>query len=156
MFCQHKWKSHKFLLGPMQDYKNLQWLKGADWKFRHSGNCSASRGLPRDAEQLPEWRNFQIAQFPLWILFLHTLPSTIAFRLENVLFYQVYLKIATIFDQEKFGTAPLLYVDVEKFGGNWRENDVKTSKMTSKCQNRRTDVMHESRHKPSCKTYTPM
>ena len=23
-----------------------------------------------------------------------------------------------------FGSAPLLYVDVEKFGGNWRENDV--------------------------------
>ena len=23
-----------------------------------------------------------------------------------------------------FGLAPLLYVDVERFGGNWRKNDV--------------------------------
>ena len=36
--------------------------------------------------------------------------------------------------------APLSYVDVEAFGGKWRENDVKTSKR----QNRHTDVMHES------------
>ena len=28
-----------------------------------------------------------------------------------------------------FGSAPILYVDVEMFGGNWREKDVKTSKM---------------------------
>ena len=51
-----------------------------------------------------------------------------AFRLEYVLFYQFYAKITTFFDPEKFGTAPLLYVDVETFGGNWRENDIKTSK----------------------------
>ena len=31
-----------------------------------------------------------------------------------------------------FGTAPLLYIDVETFGGNWRENDVKTPKLMSK------------------------
>ena len=49
--------------------------------------------------------------------FLHTLPSTIALRLECALFYQFYAKITTFFDQEKFGTAPLLYVDVETFGG---------------------------------------
>ena len=41
--------------------------------------------------------------------------------------------------------APLLYVDVEMFGGNWRENDIKTSEMTSKRQNHHTDIMHESR-----------
>ena len=41
-----------------------------------------------------------------------------AFRLEYVLFYQVFAKINTFFDQETFGTAPLLYVDVETFGGN--------------------------------------
>ena len=40
-------------------------------------------------------------------------------------FYQFYAKITTFFDQEKFCTAPLLYVDVEMFGRNWRENDVK-------------------------------
>ena len=50
--------------------------------------------------------------------FLHTLPSTVAFRLEYVLFYQFYAKITTVFYQEKFGTAPLFYVDVETFGGN--------------------------------------
>ena len=48
--------------------------------------------------------------------FLHTLPSTIAFRLEYVLFYQFYAKITTFFDQEKFATAPLLYVEFETFG----------------------------------------
>ena len=44
--------------------------------------------------------------------FLHALPSTIAFSLEYVLFYQFYAKITTctFFDQEKFGTTPLLYV----------------------------------------------
>ena len=67
--------------------------------------------------------------------FLHTLFSTVAFRLEYVLFYQFYAKITTIFDQEKFGMAPLLYVDVEMFGGN-------------QCQNRHTDVMHEGRLTP--------
>ena len=45
------------------------------------------------------------------------------------MFYQFYAQIATYFDQEKFCTAPLLYVDVETFE-NWRENGVKTSKMT--------------------------
>ena len=44
--------------------------------------------------------------------FLHTLPSTIAFRLEYVLFDQFYAK-TTFFDQEKFSTAPLLYTDIE-------------------------------------------
>ena len=60
------------------------------------------------------------------------------------MFCQFYAKITTFFDQEKFGMAPILYVDVETFGGNWRENDVKTSKR----QNRHTDVMHESRLTP--------
>ena len=54
-------------------------------------------------------------------------------------------KITTIFDQEKLGTAPLLYVDVETLGGNRYGNDVKTSKMTSRRQNHHNDVMHESR-----------
>ena len=50
--------------------------------------------------------------------FLHTFPSTITYRLEYVLFYQFYAKITTFFDQEKFSTAPLLYDDIETFGGN--------------------------------------
>ena len=61
-----------------------------------------------------------------------------------MLFYQFYAKITTFFDQEKFDTAPLLYVDVEMFGGNLRENAVKMLKMPSKRQNRHPDFMHES------------
>ena len=74
--------------------------------------------------KLFEWQNFQYAPKNHYgFFFLHTLPSTIAFRLENVLFYQFYAKKTTFFDQEKFGIAPLLYVDVEveTFGGNWHE-----------------------------------
>ena len=85
-------------------------------------------------------RNFQFASKNHYgFFFLHTLPSTTAFRLEYLLLYQVYAKITTFFDQEKFGTAPLLYTDIETFGG--RENDVKI-------------VMHESRltSPPPCKT----
>ena len=39
----------------------------------------------------------------------------------NVLLYKFYAKITIFFDQEKFGTAPLVYVDVERLA----ENDVK-------------------------------
>ena len=46
--------------------------------------------------------------------------------------YQFYAKINAFFNQEKYGTAPLLYVDVEMFGGNGCENHVKTSKIMSK------------------------
>ena len=49
-----------------------------------------------------------------------------------MLFYQFYAKMTTFFDQEKFGTAPLLYVDIKTFGGNWHENDVKTSNIDVK------------------------
>ena len=126
---------------------------GADWKFRHSGNCSASRGLPSDAEQLPEWRSFQFAPKNHYgFFFLRTLHSTIAFRFEYVLFYQFYARITTFFDQEKFGTAPLLYVDVETFGGNWRENDVKTSNVkTSKSSYWR--LARESSYTPHVKRH---
>ena len=61
------------------------------------------------------------------ILFLRQLHLDL-----NVLFYPFYAKITKCFDQEKFSTVPLLNVDVKMFGGNWRENDVKTSKMISK------------------------
>ena len=50
------------------DYKNLLWLWGRDWKFRHEGNCSASLGL-------------------------QTLLTMIVFKLEYVLFYQFYVKM---------------------------------------------------------------
>ena len=113
--------------------------------YPSDGIFSLHRRIPSDAEQLPEWRNFQFAPKNHYgYFFLHTLPSTIAFRLEYVLFYQFYAKITTFVDQEKFGTAPLLYGDVEMFGEKWCENDVIASKMTSKRQNRHTDVVHES------------
>ena len=38
----------------------MQWLWGADWKFRHEGNCSASRGFSSDAEQLSREAVFSI------------------------------------------------------------------------------------------------
>ena len=120
---------------------------GADWKFRHEGNCSASRGLLSDAEQLPEWRNFRFAPKNHYgFFFLHTFTSTIASRHEYVLFYQFYTKITTFFYQERFCTAPLLDVDVETFGRNWHENDVKIVILTS-CTR---VVLH-----PSCKTTFP-
>ena len=44
---------------------------GVDWKFRPKGNCSASRGLPNDAEQLSLVTEFSVCTSqPLWILFL--------------------------------------------------------------------------------------
>ena len=45
-----------------------------------------------------EWRNFQFAWDDYyWFFFLHTLPSTIAFRLDYLLFYLFYAKITTFF-----------------------------------------------------------
>ena len=44
----------------------------------------------------PEWRNFQFTpNCHDWFFFLHTLPWTIAFKLEYVLFYQFYAIITT-------------------------------------------------------------
>ena len=69
------------------DYNNLLWLWGADWKFHHEGNYSVSWGSPSDAEQIPEWQNFQFAPKNHYgFFFLHTRPLTVAFRLEYVLF----------------------------------------------------------------------
>ena len=38
-----------------------------------------------------------------------------------MLLYQAYAKVTTFFDQEKFGTAPLLYTDIETFGGRGKK-----------------------------------
>ena len=77
--------------------------------------------------------NFQFAPKNHYeFFFLHTLPSTISCRLEYVLFYLFYAKITIFFDPSKFAMALLLYLDVETFGGNWRENDVNMSNITSK------------------------
>ena len=97
-------------------------------KIPSRGNYSASRGSPSGAEQLPECRNFQFApETHYWFFFLHTLPSTIAFRLEYVLVYQFYAKI-TIFRSRKFRYGSFL---IRWRRNVWRKltwNDVKTSK----------------------------
>ena len=104
-----------------------------------------------DAKQLPESRNFKFAlKNHYGFFFLHTLPSTVAFRLEYVLLYLFYATITTFFDQEKFGTAPILYVDFERFGGNWRENDVKNEVKIVILTSCTRVVLH-----PSCKTTFP-
>ena len=82
-----------------QDEQNIRVFN--DWKFCYEGNCSASWGLLSDAEQLREWRNFHFAsKYHYGFFFLHTLPSTLAIRLEYVLFYQFYAKITTFFNKK--------------------------------------------------------
>ena len=97
---------------------------------RYSGNCSTSRGLPSDAEKLPEWRNFQFAPKNHYG-FLHTLPSTIAFRLDYVLFYKFYAKYLHFSIKKRFVLKGnrLSYALTSK---RLAETDVK---MTSRCQN---------------------
>ena len=70
--------------------------------------------------------------------FLHTLPSTIASRLECVLIDQLYAEIATFSHEEMLGSVPIWDVDVETFGGKlmstWGQdvkNDIRTSKSSS-------------------------
>ena len=75
------------------------------------GNCSASRGLPNIIQSDRIFNSYRMTITVSF--FLCTFPSTIAFRLEYVLFYQFYTKII-VSDQEMFGSVPLLYVDVAK------------------------------------------
>ena len=85
------------------------------------------------------------------ILFLRQLHL----NLNMCCFINFMLKITSFFDQEKVGTTPLLYVDIEMFGGtdvemtsgrqNWRQN-IKISILTS-CTR---VILH-----PSCKTTFP-
>ena len=126
---------------------------GADWKFRHEGNCSASRGLPSDTEQLLEWRNFQFSsKIHYGFFFLRTLYSTIAFRLVNecVLFYQIYAKNNYIFRSRKirYGFSLIRWHRnvLRKLTWKWRQdikNDVKIVILTS-CTSRLTP--HVRRH----------
>ena len=88
----------------------------------------------------PDWWNFQFAPNNHYgFLFLHTLPTTIAFKLEYVLFYQFYAEITTFFNQEMFGSVPIEDVDVETFGGN----DVNMTSEHEKWRQNVTDIMHE-------------
>ena len=115
-----------------------------DWNFI---TRVTSRVMPNS---YPEWQNFQFEPNNNYrFFFLHTLLSTIAFRLEYVLFYQFYAQNNYFFFRSRnVRLATLLYVEIETFGGNWRENDIKTSKLISKHQNRHPYVMHESRLTP--------
>ena len=77
-------------------------------------------------DSYPELQNFQFEPYNHYRFFFCSF-SCILF-LNMCFFYQYYAKVTTFFsDQEMFGWL-LLYVDVETFGGNLRENDVKTSK----------------------------
>ena len=63
-------------------------------KIPSQGNCSASRVIP---SSLSEWRDFQFApNNHNLFFFLQSLPSTILFKLEHVLFYQFYAKITVL------------------------------------------------------------
>ena len=123
-------------------------------KIRHEGNCSATRGLPSDAERISRMTEFSVrTEQPLQIF-----PCILFFRrlhlgLNICCFINFTLKLLHFFDQEMFGSAPLLYSDVETFGGNWREkwrqdvkNDVKTSKSSYLCHAR------GSSYTPPCNT----
>ena len=63
------------------------------------------------AEQLSQVTEFSMrTSQPLYgFFFLHTLPLTIAFRLEVVLFYQFYpeIHVTTFFSQEMFSSLPV-------------------------------------------------
>ena len=81
----------------------------------------------------PKWRNFQFApNSHCGLFFLHTLPSTIASKLEYALFYQNYAKIAT-FSVKKCLVLHLYTILASK---HLAENDIK---LMSK---RHPDIMH--------------
>ena len=98
----------------------------------------------------PEWRNLQFNPSSHYrFFFLHTLLSTIAFRLEYVGFFlSIYAKITTFFSIKKCSVRLLSYTltskRLRKLTWKWRQ-DVK---ITSKRKNHHTDVMHESRLTP--------
>ena len=77
---------------------------GADWNFRQEGNCSVSRGLPSDAEQLSLVTEFSIrTEQPLYILFLQRLYLSLNMR------YLIYISRCNkyMFEQEMFGSVPI-------------------------------------------------
>ena len=80
----------------------------------------------------PEWRIFKFTPHNHYgFFFLHTLPSTITFRLEYVLFYQIYAEITIFFNQEMFDSVPVYDIEVKMFCRNRLQHDVKTSKLSS-------------------------
>ena len=112
----------------------------------------------------PEWRNFQFAPNSHYgFFFLHTFPSTSAFKLEHALFYRFYAKI-TVFFIKKCSVRLLSKTLTSKtFGGKWRQKLMLwRQKLMFWRQHWRYDVKkttwrheRESSYTPSCKTTFP-
>ena len=93
----------------MRDYKNISWLCGTDRKIRPEGKCSASRGLPSDAEQLSRVTDFQFASnnhckqilFIAYSCFDDCIKACTCV-ISSISYWNKY-----IFDQEMFGSAPI-------------------------------------------------
>ena len=89
----------------------------------------------------------EIFNMPWTTIFLHTLPSTIAFRLEYVLFDQFYTEITVFFDQEMFGSVLFKTLRLKMFEGKlmstWHQ---KSSSWRH---------AHASSYTPPCKTTFP-
>ena len=115
------------------DYKTLH---GCKVQLKNSATRVTVQ--PSDAEQSSRVTEFSIrTEQPLLILFLHNLPSAVAFMFEFVLLYQIYAKITTFFDQEMLGS---ISIDLRRLRRNvWRKMT------TSERQNRQPDLMHECR-----------
>ena len=85
--------------------------------FRHEGNCSASRGLASDAEQLSRMTEFSVCpEQPLWIFFLTCSSFTYNIKVYIQVILSVLRQNIYIFDQEIFGSAAAFAVDVRTFG----------------------------------------
>ena len=67
--------SYNFIWGLPSNYKNLQWLWCADWKFRHNVNWGHHEVCRMMPNSYPEWRKFQFAPSNHYrFFFLHILP----------------------------------------------------------------------------------
>ena len=96
-----------------------------------------------------EWQNFQFAPKNHYgFFFLHTFPSTTAFKLEYALFYQFFSKL-TVFFIKKCSVQLLSKTLTSK---HLMENDVKNWSHDVKnwCLDikKRPDIMHQSRLTP--------
>ena len=118
------------------------WLK----KNRHGGNCSASRDLQSDAEQLPEWWNFQFEQKKHYgFFFLHThFDDYWDFNMCCFISCTLKKKKKLHFSVKKSSVRLLSYRLTSK---RLAENDVKTSK--SSCWRHALEssyILHVIRH----------
>ena len=105
-------------------YENMKILNGCEvWIENSVTKLTVTHHEARGVIQnsYPEWQEFSVCtQQPLWFFFLHTFPSTTAFKLIYVLFYQLRLNIYSLI--KKWSVGSYYNVDVERFG---RKNSVK-------------------------------